>query len=237
MPVAPKAVAGPTHFLAWSFSRLNDYRKCPKQAFYKHIKKIAEKTTSPALIRGSAIHEMCQTFAQKTAKTKCPAELATFEAEFRVLQKHRATLACEQQVAFDKNWNKVDWFDKAAWCRQIIDAWYMPIVGKKQRLVIIDYKTGKLNDDHLEQLSLYALSGLLLFPGVDEVEVQLWYLDQGVQRPDVPKIYTAKDVPELKKLWEKNVASLLKDRAFKEKPGKACTWCAFSKGKGGPCKY
>ncbi len=233
MPIAPKATAGPTHFTAWSFSRLNDYRKCPKQAFYKHIKKLKERE-SDALIRGSAIHEMCQVFSQKTAKTKCPKELETFEAEFRVLQKHRSTLACEQQVAFNKKWEKVDWFDKDAWCRQIVDAWYLPT---PQRLVVIDYKTGKLNDDHLEQLTLYALSGLLLFPAIEEVEVQLWYLDQGVQRPDEPKVYTRKDVPALKKLWESNVASLLKDRSFKERPGKACTWCSFSKGKGGPCKY
>lgn len=234
MPVAPKAAAGPTKITAWSFSRLNDYRKCPKLAFYKHVKKLKEPG-SPAMTRGSDIHEQGQVFANKNARTKCPPELATFEQEFRVLQKNKLTLIVEQQWCFTKDWTPTGWFDPDAWCRQIVDAGY--IRKEDNVLVIIDYKTGKLNEAHLQQLDLYALAGLLMYPDVAGVEVQLWYLDQGVQWPEKTTIYTAKDIPALKKKWNAEVKPMLADGTFRERPGKACTWCHFSKGKGGPCKY
>ncbi len=235
MPVAPKAKAAqPLVFTAWSFSRLNDYRQCAKKAFYKHLMKLKEPG-SPALERGSEVHEEAQVFAQKTARVKCPESLETFEAEFRVLQKNRATLVTEQQWCFAKDWSPTGWFDADAWCRIIVDAAY---VRKEDNvLVVIDYKTGKLNDQHLEQLDLYALAGLLQYSDVTAVEVQLWYVDHGVQRPDEPKLYTKKDVLTLQKKWSGAVKGMFADRVFREKPGKACTRCHFSKGKGGPCKY
>lgn len=237
MPTPPKPgakAAGPTKIVAWSFSRFNDYRKCPKYAFFKHVRRLQEPG-SPALDRGSDIHEKAQVFAQKAARVACPEELQTFEQEFRVLQKNKATLAVEQQWCFDSKWQQADWFGKDAWCRIVVDACF---VRKEDNvLVVIDHKTGKINDAHLEQLSLYALGGLLRNPDVDGVEVQLWYLDHGVQKPDQPKIYTHAELPALRKEWEQRVRPMLSDGTFREKPGKACTWCHYSKGKGGPCKY
>ena len=63
------------------------------------------------------------------------------------------------------------------------------------------------------------------------------YVDHGVLKPDAAKVFTRKDIPALKKKWEGNSRAMLADGTFREKPGKACTWCAYSKGKGGPCKY
>lgn len=236
MPVAPRktATAATAHITAWSFSRLNDYRKCPKLAFYKHVQKLKEPG-SAAMDRGSDIHEEAQVFAQKNSRTKCPESLECFEQELRVLQKNKVSLACEQQWTFTKEWKPTGWFDKDAWCRQIVDAMY--IDKTRNVLVVIDHKTGKLNPAHEEQLDLYALAGLIMFPDVAGVEVQLWYHDHGVQKPDQPKVYTHLDIPALKKKWEGNVKPMLADRSFREKPGKACTWCHFSKGNGGPCKF
>lgn len=236
MPTTPKKAASslPTKITAWSFSRVNDYRKCPKYAFYKHVRRLAEPG-SPALDRGSAIHEKAQVFSQKSARAKCPPELETFEQEFRVLQKNKTTLAVEQQWCFNKNWGEAGWFDSDAWCRIIVDACY--IRKEDNVLVVIDYKTGKINEAHLEQLSLYALGGLIRNPELAGVEVQLWYVDHGVQKPDEVKVYTQADLKSLKAMWEKNVKPMLADGTFREKPGKACTWCHYSKGKGGPCKF
>lgn len=236
MPTPPKpaAKAGPTKITAWSFSRFNDYRKCPKYAFFKHVRRLAEPG-SAALDRGSAVHEQAQVFAQKTARVKCPPELQTFEQEFRVLQKNRASLAVEQQWCFNSKWQPTEWFGQDAWCRIVVDACY--VRPEDNVLVVIDHKTGKINEAHLEQLSLYALGGLLRNPDISGVEVQLWYLDHGVQKPDDVRIYTQDDARALKSEWEKKVKPMLSDGTFREKPGKACTWCHYSKGKGGPCKF
>lgn len=216
---------------AVSFSRLNDYRKCPQFAKFKHVDKLKEPGNK-AMDRGSAIHKMAEDFTLKRIK-KLPEELSSFATEFKELIKRKPTV--EAQWAFDKDWNQVDWFDADVYCRVKIDCFYLDV--KLNRLVVIDHKTGKLNDNHLEQLSLYALSAFSVFDTVDSVEVMMWYLDQGELKPDQPKIYFRSELPELKKLWNKNFKPITSDRRFAPKPSNACGWCFFSKAKSGPCKY
>lgn len=241
MPIQTKAPAlvpdGKRKIEAWSFSRWNDYNKCARLAFYKHVLRLKEPG-SAAMERGSAIGELAERFAQKGSKRKkCPAELAAFEAEFRDLQTR--LVRSEEEWAFRKDWTPTGWFDDDAWCRVKVDCAYVD-PGRKL-MVVIDYKTGKERDYHLEQLDLYALAGFLkaeeLGDDVTHVEVQLWYLDQGVQRPSEPKVYALADVPGLKRRWNTDTKKMLTDVRFPEKPGNACRWCHFRKANSGPCKY
>lgn len=234
MPTPPKksATAAVNKITAWSFSRWNDYRKCAKFAYFKHVLRLKEPGND-AMARGAAIGEEAEKFAKAKKRAKCPPSLATFEQEFRDLQGR--VIMSEEEWAFTSAWTKTGWFDRDAWCRVKVDCAYVD--EARNILVVIDYKTGKINEQHLEQLSLYALAGLLMEPTVDGVEVQLWYLDQGVQKPDEQKIYPRSDEAKLKKEWAKNTKPMLSDGRFAEKPGNACRWCHFSKAKGGPCKY
>jgi RecB family exonuclease len=232
MPTPPKPSATAARITAWSFSRWNDYRKCPKFAYFKHVLRLKEPGNE-AMDRGAAIGELAEKFAKASKRAKCPAELKTFEQEFRDLQGR--VVMSEEEWAFTKEWKKTGWFDKDAWCRVKVDCAFVDETANK--MTVIDYKTGKINELHLEQLSLYALAGFLVEETVAEVEVQLWYLDHGVLKPDQPKVYSRKDVPALKKEWEKNTKPMLSDGRFQEKASKACTWCHFSKAKGGPCKF
>lgn len=234
MPTPPKpSAASPAgRITAWSFSRWNDYRKCARFAYFKHVLRLKEPGNA-AMDRGAAIGELAEKFAKAKKRAKCPTELQTFEQEFRDLQCR--VVMSEEEWAFTSKWAKTGWFDKDAWCRVKVDCAYVD--EKRNILVVIDYKTGKINETHLEQLSLYALAGMIVEPTVVGVEVQLWYLDHGVQKPDAPKIYPRSELAKLKKEWEKNTKTMLSDGRFPEKPGKACTWCHFSQAKGGPCKY
>lgn len=238
MPTPPKPSATLKGITAWSFSRWNDWKKCPRYAYFKHVLRMKEPG-SEALDRGSRIGELAEKFARPAGKRmKTPPELQTFEVEFRDLQGRK--VRSEEEWAFTKEWKPTGWFDADAWARCKVDAFHIESragkgAAKNTVGVVIDYKTGKVNPTHLDQLSLYALSAFLMFPELDAVEVQLWYLDHGVLAPEPLKVYSRAEVPKLKKEWEDNVAPMLRDRRFVEKPSKACTWCHFSKGKGGPC--
>lgn len=239
MPTPPKPTAATAGITAWSFSRLNDWRKCAKYAYFKHVLRMKEPG-SEALDRGSRIGELAEKFASPAGKRmKTPGELQTFEVEFRDLQKRK--VHSEEEWAFTKEWAPTGWFDKDAWARCKVDAFHIEARGKGKDArvtgVVIDYKTGKINPVHLEQVTLYALAAFLKFPELQDVEVQLWYLDHGVLHPEPLRLFSRNDVPALKKEWDGNVGPMLRDRRFVEKPSKACTWCHFSKGKGGPCKY
>jgi RecB family exonuclease len=239
LPTPPKKTAASQaaqKITAWSFSRLNDYRKCPRFAYFKHVQRLKEPGNE-AMERGGAIGEMAERFAQaKGAKARaCPPELATFEEEFRALQRHK--VLSEQDWAFTSGWEPTGWFDRDAWCRVKVDAFYMFKEAQEVCGKVIDYKTGKVREAHEEQIDLYALAAMLKFPEVVRLFVELWYLDQGVMVPAEPRVYTRADIPALKKSWEKATAPMLRDTRFPEKTSKACTWCHYRKSNAGPCKY
>ncbi len=233
----PRAVTAKpgAKFDAWSFSRYNDWVLCPFKAKLKHIMKLKEPG-SPAMERGSEIHKLAENFVKMKAKDPCPPELATFEEEFRYLQ--AKGVGVETQWAFTSAWTSTGWFDRDAWCRLVVDLhWVEDLAAGGKRLILVDHKTGKINVDHEEQLSLYALGGLLKYPDVTEVKIELWYLDHGEVRPEGEKVYLRADLGNLKKTWDRRVKPMLVDTQFKPRPGDACRWCHWKAAKGGPCKF
>lgn len=223
----------------WSFSRWSTYQKCPALAKYKFIDKLPEPS-SPPMERGTAIHKLAEDYTLGTLK-KLPPELKLFTDEFKQLrkEKHRHI---EEQWAFRRDWTECDWFDKDCWVRIKLDAAYINV--KYNALIPIDHKTGKFrpenNEEYMLQLELYALAGLAKFPDVEVVSPRLWYLDSGIIHPNPAEeelIYTPADKPRLIKLWNQRTKPMLHDTTYKPKPNHGCTWCTFSKAKGGPCKF
>jgi hypothetical protein len=110
---------------------------------------------------------------------------------------------------------------------------------------ITDHKNGKVSTDNFfPQLELYAIGGFLTYQQATTVRTQIWYLKHGVIVPDRTVkenadkgIYTRPELPKLIKVWETRAAPMLHDTSFVPRPGRYCGWCAYSKAKGGPCKY
>jgi len=211
---------------AWSFSRLQDYRACPAKAKYKHILRMREPS-SPAAQRGTDIHLMAEQFTKGELK-KLPEPLAGFKKDFAMLKKVEA--ACEEQWAYGADWGMTGWFDKDVWLRVKLDVHYV----QKKTLFVVDHKTGKENAAHLEQLSLYALAGMLRGYNITGVVAQLWYLDHDKK---AEAEFTVGDMARLQRIWQAEVKPMLSDTKFVPNPGTHCRWCAFSKAKGGPCKF
>ena len=215
---------------AWSFSRWNDYCKCPFLAKCKYVDKLKEPDNI-YMKRGTKIHKMAEDFALGSLK-KLPSELASFKAEFAKLKKLKPQV--EGQWAFTRTWQTTSWFGKEAWCRIKVDA-TLAIDGKR---FVIDHKTGKDRPEHDDQLELYAIGGFLLFPE-DDLEAQDWYVDR---KPDDPLKILGKDfqrdqLEDLKKKWEDQTKIMLIDKRFDPKPNDGCKFCHFRKSNGGPCKF
>lgn len=226
-------------FTAWSFSRLNNYRKCPFRAKLVYLDKVAEPE-GPALVGGHEAHTQAENYIKKPTKV-LPSRLLLFKQEFLKLTKQ--PVVTEAQWGFDSLWRSTDWFHPDTWVRVVIDAYY--IINKTSTkkiaglvagnaVVIIDYKTGKIREESKEQLGLYALAAFSKFPLADEVEAQFWYLDQG---EIVKLVFFRKDVPAMMKEWAAKVVPMLNDRRFAPRPGDYCRWCPHSKVKGGKCKF
>ena len=216
-------------FTAWSYSRLHDYDECPARASYKHLQKIPEGPKGPALLRGSEIHKLAENFGTGRLK-KLPVELKLFAEEFAELVKHKRILQVEQQLALDASWQPSDWFGPQAWLRAVLDACY----ADKSTFVVRDYKTGRVKPENIAQLDLYALVGFAYHEEVETVDAALWYTDAGEVNA---RNYVRADVPRLQREWTRRTKKMLADTTFKPKPGNACRWCPYTKGKGGPCRF
>lgn len=229
-------------FVAWSFSRLNNYRKCPFRAKLVYLDKVAEPE-GPALVGGHEAHTQAEEFVTKKLKV-LPDRLKLFKKEFTHLLKQE--VKTEAQWAFDSQWRPVEWFSKDCWVRVVIDAFYITTKAASAKrttatgvsgatvLKIIDYKTGKIREESKEQLSLYALAAFSKFPLVDSVEAEFWYLDQG---EIIKLVYYRKDLEALGKEWASKVVPMMGDKFFAPRPGDYCRWCPHAKSKGGRCKY
>lgn len=228
---------------SWSFSRYSDYKQCPLKCKLKHIDKIKEPPNQ-AMARGSAIHNLAEGYIKGTEK-KFPIELKLLKPEFdtlkRIYKKNPESMVVEDQWAFDIKWGESQWDNWAeCWLRIKLDCAHH---DSPVKMVVTDWKTGKFressNEEYVEQLELYALAALLLYPRIEEVLPRLGYTDQGVfyPEPSKPLIFTRDDIPRLKKMWEKRVKPMLSDTTFAPRPNDKCHWCHFSANKAGPCKY
>lgn len=237
------AGTAPQKITAWSYSRWSTYEDCPFKAKCKFIDKLPEPPAGPAIDRGIAMHSLAEEAISGKMSTKTedieraerfrsefkagPAKL--FKSEFALAKKGKPI--CETEWAFRADWSDTSWFAKDAWCRVKTDL----VFFSKKELVIVDHKTGKRNESHRTQLSLYALSGFLKFPSIDHISSALWYLDHGAPIPT--ESYERSELGDMIDAWEERVRPMMNDTTFVPKPSNACRWCPFKKEAGGPCKF
>jgi PD-(D/E)XK nuclease superfamily len=226
---------------AWSFSRYNDYKKCPAFFKYKHIDKMAEAKNA-AMERGTLYHKVAEDYLKGTTKI-LPLELKKLGTEYKGWKAQKIKVV-EEQWAFTRDWSETSWTNWSnCWLRVKLDFAYINI--EHNVLVPVDHKTGKLrkekNDEYMEQLELYGMAGLIKYPDVNAVSPRLAYIDEGVVYPDPDEQeieYTRSDESKLKKKWEKKVVPMFADKTFRPTPSdNACKFCTYKKENSGPCRY
>jgi len=218
---------------SWSYSRLLDFEKCPYSAKLKFIDKIPQEA-NPAADRGTSIHQLAEDFVRGTIK-KLPTELSKFKDEFLVLR----TLYKKKKVSLEGDWGFTDeWVPcefKEAWLRMKLDA---RVRLNVEQAVVIDYKTGKRYGNevkHGEQTILYGLAEILREPKVQEVTVELWYLDIDEL---ISTKYTRKNILRYLPQFEKRGLAITTATDFPPNPSLfVCKWCSFSPAKGGQCEF
>lgn len=213
---------------AWSYSKYSCYKLCPFQFKCKYIDKIPQGK-APALERGIRIHEEAENFLDGTF-ADVPESCESLEEEFKIIKKKK--YEPEMALAFDEDWNVVDWFDDDAFLRMKIDASGFP---DKKTIKLIDFKTGKVRDNYQEQVELYTTAAFTVYD-VEESLTELWYLDHGFITDEV--VYHVDDYEKLLKKWARRITPMFDDTKFLPKPNYLCkNYCDFAKHKGGQCKH
>ena len=213
---------------AWGFSKLDTYRDCPARFKYQFVQKMATPS-APALERGARVHDHLEMFLRGIQKD-LHEEVEKLRDEVIAL---RDVHECYPESAwgFDRQWNWLkNWLMTGTWLRVKLDAHYRQ--DKKGKC--IDFKTGKHRPASDEQVQLYAIAMFIKYPELEEVDVELWYIDAGKINRET---YAREDVEHLKAKFEKMVAPVYADSAFRPTPSRLCSWCPFSRSQEGPCRY
>lgn len=226
---------------SWSFSRWKDFEQCPLKAKLKYLDRVPEPErelppgkTEHANDRGSRIHLGAELYVQ--GKGEMLIEMSKFTGEFMRLRELYAqgAVILEEEWAFNRDWQVVDWKSADAWLRLKCD---VVVRTNPSTITIIDYKTGKKHSNeikHAEQLQLYQLAAFLKFPEVDTVHVELWYLDVD----DITSnSYTRKQGEKLLTKFTKAGLAVTEETDFEPKPNAfSCKWCPYGPKGTGHCQ-
>lgn len=216
---------------AWSYSRWSNFNQC-KAKYNMNVHRKAfglpEYVQGYNAARGERIHKLGENFLLGKI-TGMPDELSKFQTEFK--EARRQEYKPEEDWYITRDWELTKWDDwDNIWLRVTIDAQKL-FAGN---FTVIDYKTGKKWPEHFSQGDLYAWAGFMLFPEVNEVDVEFWYLDSGDQ---LEESYDYRDKKSLMEYWSKQAAIMEECKRFDFEPSKsACRFCEFSHKKGGVCR-
>ena len=203
----------------WTFSRLKEFETCPKKFEYHYLLGMGPGEPTPALVRGTAVHEAIEHYLIDGTQTLPPLSLV-WQREIEGLRALKAQP--EQQWEFDADWHPyTHTTGQPLWLRMKLDANYRI---KPKVHAVIDFKTGKHYPSNLEQLEVYSLGAFAQFDEVEEVLASLWYIDLG----DPCEVTIKRErAPKLARKWEGRANRLLEAKEFPAHPAIHCRWCPY----------
>ena len=171
----------------WSFSGLQIYEACPLRYKFAKIDKLPELPRAPdnPMERGNRIHDNLERYVKGTAPLNNEAKaLDKFVPALDHLKElYTNGMACaEDSWFFDEDWNPCERDNVWLWLK--LDFNVEDVVN--HRSIIGDYKSGSSRYktiSHVQQMQLYAACVALRQEWADNIEVELWYVDEGHIKP------------------------------------------------------
>ena len=208
-----------------SYSSIKMWQDCPAKWAFNKIDRLPDEP-GPAAKRGTRLHKAAEKYLKNELDERSlPVELLKVLPILSALKGVGAV--AEESWVVDRDWQTggVPLF------MAVVDVHYF--MGDE--LHVKDLKSGKQYPAHLDQLQLYAVIGMHLFPKVNRVHVSAIYIDEG--REGAECTYERAMLPDLSQVWIDKATAVHNDGDYLPLPEpKKCRWCAYSKMKGGPCE-
>ena len=222
--------------IAWSYTRLKDFERCPRIFQLKYITKaIKFDSANPALKEGTRKHKILEraTLAlQKDINASLPpSDLSHVYPMVKQFVATNTNIVAEKDIAMRRKLQSCSWFDKETWLRVKID-----LIGETKKpgdmrtrdrsVSIIDWKSGKVRVD-MDQLRLYNIAALLTNPRAYEARSALVFVDH---KQSSKVLTTDRDnlMVELSEFTDRSEAiQIAAERdSWPEQQNQFCKWCA-----------
>jgi len=98
----------------------------------------------------------------------------------------------------------------------------------EHKLILIDYKTGKIPDDKYmsyKQLSWYAIYFFIKYPKLDSIHISYVYIEH--ENKEYSLLFSRDDLNDLKIELIQNITKIERDNCFAIKSGPLCNYCEY----------
>jgi CRISPR/Cas system-associated exonuclease Cas4 (RecB family) len=213
--------------IALSFSRVDDYVRCPWKFFHKYISKTyPEEGESIALIKGKEVHSQLENWMKAALKDESLPDLSLVARNaVPILQNILAnyhSISPENQLAINSKWEATDWFANDIYYRAIVDL--MAFKGDNEAIVI-DHKTGKVRGYEKGDYTQLGLTAAMLFSIYPQLEVvKCYYLFVEHKKTSGATFYR-EDLETLKAPFDKVYREVNEAEFFPPKVNEYCRYC------------
>lgn len=207
--------------IQWSFSSLKTFGNCALR--YYHEKELRDVTSvaGEAATYGKLVHESIE--ARIVSGTPIPEEYGHVAPYIEAYMSMDGELHAEYDLSLKIDYTPCKASDADVWYKGFADL--VVLNEAKQRIYVIDYKTGNPRWADPSQLEIYALALFCHFPWATEVRGMLDFLAQDVK---VPKTFKREEFDRMWLNWIAKINRLIhaKERSiWPAKPSGLCKFC------------
>ncbi len=198
-----------------SYTFLNTYDICPKQAFHRYVAKDHPFVESEASKWGNVVH----TAMEKRLRDKVPLPKEVARYEFYAAAIEPLAPKVEIKLGITRQGEPIGFFHDDVWLRGKADV----VAIKDDKALLFDWKTGRKREDSYE-LDLQALMVWAQKPSISKITGHYVWLQDGV----VGRAHDCSNVSEtLECLQEKadEIEHCWKTGEWRTRSGPLCGWC------------
>jgi uncharacterized protein Usg len=215
----------------WSWSRLKNFRACPKRHWHVDLEKDYQEVQGDALLWGNEVHTaMEKRIANGTPLPQTMQRYDHWPAAVKELGVEDGVIVkAENKLAITKEFQATGFFASDTWFRAVVDALIItppykyadPTLPTGPVAITLDWKTGAVKPE-IEQLGLSSQVIFAHYPDVDAVvSSYVWLGDDKV----TPAVYKRDQMTQLwNKLWPeiKVMEDAHRTTTYPPKPGPFC---------------
>ncbi len=203
----------------YSYTFLNTYDICPKQAFHRYVLKDHPFVGSEASKWGNVVHDAMDKRLSKGEPL--PKEVAKYESYAKVIEPLKPRT--EMKLGIRRDGSPTGFFDDDVWLRGKADV----VITQCDQALLFDWKTGKKREDpyELEVQALMVQSYYLGDPPIERITGHYVWLQDGV----VGRAHDVSNTGEtLECLQEKadEIEHCHKTGEWRTRQGPLCGWCS-----------
>ncbi len=214
----------------FSYSKINTYNICPRKYEFSYIDFYPRKGSSDIVLKGTLLHKMIELYIndkdydipyEKEFLSLKEEDFNAFKEDFEkikeqplIKQLKKMKNSCEINVE-QKLTNVFENF--------IFSGNTDTLVKNEKKLIIIDYKTGKVNQN-FEQLEFYALVSSYLYPEIQDFLLVLSFVSH---EQDLKITLKKEDMSKIENKLIKYISNINNSIKFDKKVGPLCNYCDY----------